>query len=308
LGTGVYLWPILHPTQKTIKKVPATVAKNDVAPGGNKAVLTLSDGTQIVLDSAMNGVLSSQGNSKVLKLNSGQLAYTANGESLKGSSVKGGAEKGNRSLVYNTITTPRGGQYQLVLADGTKVWLNASSSLRYPVAFTGPERRVELSGEGYFEVVKNAAMPFRVRANDMDVDVLGTHFNVNAYADETAIKTTLLEGAVKVTSLVSSHILSPGQQAQLNKEGLLHIVSAVDLEEVVAWKEGYFQFNQADLKSIMRQISRWYDVDIRYEGEIPNRQFGGDISRTANVSEVLNILKMSQVHFRIEGRTIVLTP
>ena len=301
LGTSVYFLSLRKPIkEKEIVQTASVQAfKNNVAPGGNKALLTLSDGSQIVLDSATNGLLSNQGNSKILKLNSGQLAYEA---------ASGGKLQAAGEVTYNSITTPRGGQYQLVLADGTKVWLNASSSLRYPVAFTGKERVVELTGEGYFEVAKNEAMPFKVTVNTMEVDVLGTHFNVNAYADESMVKTTLLEGAVKIKNSHAANILSPGQQAQLSKDGSLKIVSQVDMDEVVAWKDGYFQFNQADLKSIMRQISRWYDVDIRYEGEIPERKFGGDIARTANISEVLNILKVSQVHFRIEGKTLILMP
>ncbi|HTI08209.1 MAG TPA: FecR domain-containing protein [Puia sp.] len=298
LGTAVYLLSFPKPLKERERTAPVAILKNDVAPGGNKAVLTLSDGSQIVLDSATEGVLSRQGNSKVLKLSNGQLAYTSNGRSLNDASQP----------VYNTISTPRGGQYQLVLADGTKVWLNASSSLRYPVAFSGKERSVRLTGEGYFEVAKNEAMPFKVNVNTMEVDVLGTHFNVNAYSDEPTVKTTLLEGAVKIVNEHSASILSPGEQAQVNKEGQFHITSQVDLDGIVAWKDGYFQFNQADLKSIMRQISRWYDVDIRYEGEIPERKFGGEISRTSNMSEVLKILDMSQVHFRIEGKTLILTP
>ena len=299
LGTGAYLLSISSPPRGMAITAPVQALKNDVEPGGNKAVLTLSDGSQVVLDSTMDGVVSMQGNSKVLKLSNGQLAYkTATSSKLAAASQP----------VYNMISTPRGGQYQLMLADGTKVWLNASSSLRYPVAFSGKERNVELTGEGYFEVAKNESMPFKVKVNRMEVDVLGTHFNVNAYADESSIKTTLLEGAVKVINEHSANILSPGEQAQLNKDGQVHVTSQVDLDGVVAWKDGYFQFNQSDLKSIMRQISRWYDVDIRYEGDVPDRKFGGDISRTSNISEVLKILDISQVHFRIEGKTLILTP
>ena len=299
LGTCLYFLSLHKPSKEVAKTTPAPSLKYDVPPGGNKAILTLSDGSQIVLDSAATGVLSNQGNSRILKINSGQLAYKT---------AAGGRLSASGPIAYNTISTPRGGQYQLMLADGTKVWLNASSSLRYPVAFSGKERSVELTGEGYFEVEKNEMMPFKVKVNTMEVDVLGTHFNVNAYSDESAIKTTLLEGAVKIKNSHASNTLSPGQQAQLTKDGQINIVNKVDMDEVVAWKDGYFQFNQADLKNIMRQISRWYDVDIRYEGEMPDRKFGGDISRTANISEVLNILKVSQVHFRIEGKTLILTP
>jgi ferric-dicitrate binding protein FerR (iron transport regulator) len=299
LGTCLYFLSLHKPSKEVAKITPAPSLKNDVPPGGNKAILTLSDGSQIALDSATTGVLPNQGNTRILKIKSGQLAYQTTASDKRQAASE---------VAYNTISTPRGGQYQLVLADGTKVWLNASSSLRYPVAFAGKERSVELTGEGYFEVEKDEAMPFKVKVNAMEVDVLGTHFNVNAYSDESTIKTTLLEGAVKIKNSHAANILSPGQQAQIAEDGRISIVNNVDMDEVVAWKDGYFQFNQADLKNIMRQISRWYDVDIRYEGGIPDRKFGGDISRTANISEVLNILKISQVHFRIEGRTLILTP
>ncbi|HWK05563.1 MAG TPA: FecR family protein [Puia sp.] len=267
--------------------------KNDVSPGGNKAVLTLADGSRIVLDSAHNGVLSQQGNSKVQKLDSGQLAYNTLHEKPAG-------------IVYNMLATPRGGQYQLVLPDGSKVWLNATSSLRFPTSFTGKDREVELTGEAYFEIKGNKAMPFKVKVSrDMEVEVLGTHFNIMAYEDESAIKTTLLEGAVRVTKGGTSKMVKPGQQVQLNGKGELDVVGDVDVEEVVAWKNGYFQFHIADIETVMRQLTRWYDVDVSYEGKKPEGHFLGEISRNNNLSDVLKMLELNGVHFRVEGKKLI---
>jgi len=266
--------------------------KNDVAPGGNKAVLTLSDGSQIILDSAKNGTLTQQGNTKILKLDDGKLTYNST--------------NANAEILYNTISTPKGGQYQIALADGSKVWLNAASSLKFPTAFNGKERIVELTGEAYFEVSKSAAKPFTVNVNDMNVQVLGTHFNINAYNDEAVIKTTLLEGSVKINKGSFSTILQPGQQAQVAKE--IKVVNDIAVDDVLAWKNGFFSFNKADLQTVMRQIARWYDVEISYEGKIPTREFGGKINRNSNASEVLKILEESKVHFRIEGKKIVVMP
>lgn len=290
-----------RPAQKQIAQTEKRQQpyKNDIAPGGNKAILTLANGTQIILDSAANGALTQQGNTKIIKLDSGRLAYNSLNE-------KPG------EVLYNTISTPRGGQYQIVLADGSKVWLNAASSLRFPASFTGKERKVELTGEGYFEVAKNAAMPFRVNANGMQVEVLGTHFNINAYNDEDVIKTTLLEGSVKVREGASGTIIKPGQQALVENQGNPLIskirVQTVDVDGAVAWKNGYFSFDKADLPTVMRQIARWYDVEISYEGNIPKREFGGKIDRNSNASQVLKILEESKVHFRIEGKKIIVMP
>jgi ferric-dicitrate binding protein FerR (iron transport regulator) len=269
---------------------------HQVLPGGNKAVLTLADGTQITLDSTGNGAIASQGNVQVVKLDSGQLAYNA---------TKG--EKG-KEMSYNTLVTPRGGQFRITLPDGTKVWLNAASSLRFPTAFNGKERAVQLIGEAYFEVAKNEQMPFKVEVNKMAVQVLGTHFNVMAYPDEANIQTTLLEGAVKIAHGGKTVQLKPGQQAELNTTGNMSVNEDVDIEEVVAWKNGYFHFNHESLEGMMRQIGRWYDAEIVYEGNIPEREFGGKIERGSDISEVLKILELSKVHFRIEGKKITVTP
>ncbi len=288
--------------------------KNDVAPGGNKAVLTLANGAKIVLDSAQNGTLARQGNSSVMKVDSGLLAYSQQSSAGNRQPVTGA----HPAVQYNTLSTPRGGQYQLVLPDGSKVWLNAVSSIRYPTTFAEKEREVEITGEAYFEVAKNADRPFIVKLppaasgeDQGEVKVLGTHFNVNAYDDETTVKVTLLEGAVKVSRLtpaqpgtVHSQLLLPGQQAIIDKEAAGIKITYADTEEAVAWKNGFLEFNNSSLKTIMRQISRWYDVDIRYEGDRQERFFTGEIPRNLSLSNVLKILALSNVHFKIEGRII----
>jgi transmembrane sensor len=283
------------PQQEIVK---TKTEQQDIAPGGNKAVLTLADGSQIILDSAANGNLASQGNAKVIKLD-GQLAYNTSGSSTE--------------VLYNTITTPKGGQYQLVLADGSKVWLNAASSLRYPATFSGNERKVELTGEGYFEIAKNSSMPFRVNvAGKSEVEVLGTHFNINAYSDEVSINTTLLEGIVKVSATGSglttkdSKLLSPGQQAQQNSTGQIAVKKNNDIDEVMAWKNGKFIFQDADIQSIMRQIERWYDVEVSFNGNITKEQFVGLIPRNVNISQILKMLeKTGTVKFEIVGKKVI---
>jgi transmembrane sensor len=292
---------ILNPFQsKEIAKnnpAPLNQLKNDVAPGGNKAILTLGDGSIINLDSAKSGMLAQHANIKVIKLDDGQVAYRLNK----------GAE--NLKTEYNTITTPRGGQYQLELSDGSKVWLNAESSIRFPVTFTGVERDVEITGEVYFEVFHNAQLPFHVKVNDIDINVLGTHFNVNAYSDENIIKTTLLEGSVKVSKGKESALIIPGQQVRVAKEsGDMVVKSDVDLDEVVAWKNGLFNFNEADLKKVMGQLSRWYDINIIYENPIPEREFGGEMERSLNLSQVLQLLEKNNIHFKIDGKNLIVKP
>ncbi len=274
-----------------------TLAVKDFAPGGNRAILTLADGSAILLDSVHNGILSQQGNTRVLKLNNGELAYHSSGE-------KPG------EVQYNTIATPKGGQYQVILADGTKVWLNAASSLHFPTSFAGRERRVEITGEAYFEVAHNAAMPFIVKNGDAEVRVLGTHFNINAYNDESAVKVTLLEGQVNVTQVNAhrSQLLSPGQQASMHVNSDIKVNGNVDMEAVMAWKNGLFNFTSADIKTIMRQVGRWYDIDVSYEGNLPEREFSGKISRNTNASNVLKILEQSNIHFRMENKKIIVMP
>ena len=297
---GAYMQLTSKPVKQEIAKtVPVNPPlKNDIAPGGNKAILTLVDGSTVVLDSASNGTISQQGNVEVRKLDNGLLSYTINGKQITE----------NDEAFYNTISTPRGGQYQVTLADGTQVWLNAASSIRFPVVFTGAERKVEITGEAYFEVAKNAAIPFKVKTATSDVQVLGTHFNVNAYDDEAAVKTTLLEGSVKIISAGQPiKYLQPGQQSEINKQGTITVLNNADIEEVMAWKNGRFQFNSADLKSILRQISRWYDVDVVYKGNV-NLHFTGQLTRNDNVSKVFEELVLTgEVHFKIEGKKIIVT-
>lgn len=280
------------------------VASNDsknlqtspIQPGSNKAVLILADGSSVILDSTSNGIISQQGAVKVHKQENGVLVYLINGRELTE----------NDEAFYNTISTPRGGQYQVSLSDGTKVWLNAASSIRFPVIFTGTTRKVEITGEAYFEVEKNAKMPFMVKAGESQVEVLGTHFNVNAYSDEAAIRTSLLEGSVKV-SLGNGPVeyLQPGQQSGISKDGKIRIYDHVDMEEVMAWKDGRFQFKSADLSTILRQISRWYDVDIEYRNNV-NLHFTGQLPRSSQASSFFEKLEMTgEVHFKVEGRKII---
>lgn len=295
-GAGVYL---TNRTSPTLGHAEASnqPAKIPIMPGGEKAILTLGDGSTIVLNNAKNGELASQGNTKILKLTDGRLAY----------------EKGrDRStmVAFNAIQTPRGGQYRITLPDGTNVWLNAASSLRYPTAFSGKERSVEMTGEAYFEVAKDSSRPFRVLVNaagkaPATIEVLGTHFNVNAYRDEANIKATLLEGSVKLTKGAAANILQPGQQAGISEAGSIAITNSVDLDQVVAWKNGYFIFNSQDVPSIMRQISRWFDVEVSYRGTISEETFSGMVSRQSNIAQVLKIMEMGGIKFQIDGRKIV---
>ncbi|MEO7982711.1 MAG: FecR domain-containing protein [Bacteroidota bacterium] len=301
VGSGTYwLLQLKVPAKNTAMatyKEKTNEIKKDLAPGSNKAVLTLADGSTIVLDDAENGILTQQGNTKVVKVN-GKLAYDP-------------ANTKNSEILYNTISTPRGGQYQIELPDGSQVWLNSLSSLHFPAAFAGKERRVEITGEAYFEVAKNAAMPFKVAivtpTGDVgEIEVLGTHFNVMAYNDEAEVKATLLKGSIKINQDRKTVVIKPGQQARLQHQSI-QVTDDVDIEEVMAWKNGYFQFNAASLQQVMRQIARWYDVEISYEGKVPERRFGGKISRDNNASEVLRVLELSKVKFRIEDKKIIVT-
>ena len=294
LSAGTYFLLKPEPQKQISKTENINSEKNDVAPGGNKAVLTLADGSSIILDSTQNGILTTQGNSKILNLN-GMLSYNT----LKDKTSE---------ILYNTISTPRGGDYKLVLSDGSKVWLNAASSLRFPASFVGKERKVELLGEAYFEVAKNAAMPFKVKVHGMEVEVLGTHFNINSYDDESAVRTTLLEGSIKINGNNTSSLLKPGQQAWTNKEGEIKIINDADVEEAIAWKEGKFQFDHAEIHTVMRQIARWYNVDVEYQDPVTSH-FGGTISRDVNLLQVLNMLHLTgEVNFDIQDKKIVVMP
>ena len=264
-----------------------------ILPGGHHAVLTTSDGKAIILDSMPNGLLTQQGNTDVKKLG-GLLEYKAPASFIRDTVIS-----------YNTVSTPRGGQYQIVLSDGSKVWLNAASSIRFPTAFSGSLREVELTGEAYFEVAKNKEKPFQVKVRDMKIAVLGTHFNVKAYEDEAETKTSLLEGSVKIIQGKEVGLLKPGQQAVINfKDDKVKIATA-DMVEVIAWKNGLFRFEGANIETIMREIGRWYDVEIVYAGKVPMRRFEGKINRNAGLSEVLRILELSNVKFSIAGKKII---
>jgi ferric-dicitrate binding protein FerR (iron transport regulator) len=280
-----------------LRKPAVTIAtqqqrfRNDVAPGTNAAVLTLAGGKTILLNDSARGNISRQGNANVVN-NNGQLAYHALHEKPT-------------DIYYNTLTTQRGNQYQLVLPDGSKVWLDAASSITYPTAFAGKERKVTITGEVYFEVARNEKMPFIVQQGSTLVQVLGTHFNMNGYDDNPSVKTTLLEGAVRVTKDGATGLLKPGQQAVTLKTGHdIQVQGDVDIEEVMAWKNGQFLFKDATIASIMQEVTRWYDVDVVYGATI-DKHFIADIPRNVPLSQLLKLLELTdQVHFRIEGRRI----
>lgn len=268
----------------------------DILPGGNKAMLTLADGTVVNLDDAKNGQIASQNGIVIRKAKNGQLEYII--KEIPNASVTGS----------NTISTPRGGQYQVSLPDGTKVWLNAATTLKYPYAFAKNERVVELNGEAYFEVSKDQTRPFRVKTDGQTVEVLGTHFNINAYKDEAAVKTTLLEGAVKVSNASGGVNLHPGEQSKLNiNTAKLIVDQEIDIDKEMAWKNNIFSFDNDDLQSIMRQISRWYDVDVVYQGKISTEKYVGEIPRNSNLAEVFKILELNHVHIDAKGKVLTVT-
>ncbi|WP_316737747.1 FecR family protein [Pedobacter aquatilis] len=285
--------------------------KHDVIkPGGNKATLTLADGSKISLTDATNGIIAKQAGISITKTRNGELIYSVTSKNSD-----------NPKYSFNTIETPRGGQYQINLPDGTKVWLNAESSLKYPTTFNTAERIVQLKGEAYFEVAKLAdkkgvRIPFKVNSEigagrNQQVEVLGTHFNINAYANEPNNKTTLLEGSVKVSNLsaLASNILKPGQQSVIASSSNSVLVKNVDAEDAITWKDGFFSFNDENLQTIMNKISRWYNVDIDYRGAKMDKLFGGRISRFNSVNEVLETLQATgDVHFKIEERRILVMP
>lgn len=286
------------------KAVPA-----DIAPGGNKAVLTLADGSKISLTDATNGTLAKQSGISVTKTADGQITYVIAADQAASDGTASTPE-----AAMNTISTPKGGQYNVVLPDGSKIWLNAASSVRYPVKFNPAERRVVLSGEAYFEVNParslipgQARVPFIVETGDQEVEVLGTHFNINGYTDEPLVKTTLLEGKVRVRKNgTTGTILSPGQQAQASaRQSNIRVVTA-DIKAEMAWKHNQFFFEDEPIETIMRQISRWYDVDIVYKDDLKGKTVWGSVTRFSNISKVLNILELTgNVHFKIEGRQVI---
>lgn len=266
-----------------------------ILPGTDRAILTLADGRKIALDKNAAVLFSDSASGiSIRKTAKGELIY----ETLKST---GGNQSAN---AYNTIETPKGSQYKIILPDGTNVWLNAASSLRYPVVFNGPKREVELSGEGYFEVAKDPHMPFNVKSAKQTVEVLGTHFNINAYPDEQFIKTTLLEGKVVVSQSGEKKLMKPGQQVTSYGQTLT-LDNLSDAQESVAWKNGIFLFHHEDLHSIMNRVSRWYDIEVEYKNEFNNQYYSGTISKFDNVTDVLKIMEMTgSVRFRIVGRRI----
>jgi ferric-dicitrate binding protein FerR (iron transport regulator) len=292
----------LNKNEFTSENVATVNAVHDVEPGSEKAVLTLSDGSQIVLDNANNGQIAQQGQTKVIKLDNGEIQYQALNN-----------KKSNGQVVaFNTMSTPRGGQYQLVLPDGSKVWLNSESSITYPVAFTHEERKVKITGEAYFEVRSDKGWPFRVECNTtgradgngdevgatkrMVIEVLGTHFNVKAYADDGPAKTSLLEGSVKI----ENQILKPGQ-AFMNGR-----IVRTNIEQDVAWKNGVFNFDNQNLSQVMKQLARWYDLEVVYPDGVPQKEYGGEIGRNLKLNQVLNGLENSGVHFELNGRRVTI--
>jgi transmembrane sensor len=266
----------------------------DIQPGSNKATLTLGNGKKIILAAVRDGQLAMEGGAEINKTADGQLVYKT-------------AAPSGPDTVLNTMNTPVGGQYNLMLADGTRVWLNASSSIRYPTAFNGSSRQVEVTGEAYFEVAHNAAKPFKVLSAGQQVEVLGTHFNVNAYENEGVVITTLLQGRVRVANATGTQVLVPGQQSVAGDggKGIIKLVKDADTDEAVAWKEGYFQFNQADIHQVMRQLSRWYDIRVSYRNPSSTRKFQGAIQRDLRFSQVLRILAKSNMNFTVKGKEVV---
>lgn len=281
LIAGILLW------QTPQRNASPFAHAADIAPGKTGAVLTLADGSQVVLDSITNGVIAAQNGSQVVMKN-GQLAYDP------------GNSTGN-NIAYNTMSTPKGRQFHLTLPDGTRVWLNAASSLKYPTAFTGKERSVTVTGEAYFEVAQNASQPFKVNVpGAAPVEVLGTSFNINAYIDEEDIRATLLEGSVRI----GSTILQPGQQMKVKAGNVMN----ADTDKVMAWKNGIFNFNDASLKEVMRQLERWYDIEVIYENGVPDTYFYGKVSRDVSLAGILKVLEATRVHFRVEGRKLIVMP
>ncbi|SEW53456.1 FecR family protein [Chitinophaga arvensicola] len=293
ITAGIYLYP------KPSKQLPATAiaaTKPIIRPGGNKAILTLADGSQVTLDSTGAGAIATQGNTHIVQVSGGQLAYKEH------SSIDAPPQ-------FNSLQVPRGGQFRITLADGTNVWLNAASVLRYPASFANADRTVELTGEAYFEVAALSGKPFRVKVNNTLVQVLGTSFNIMGYSEEQVTRTTLLEGAVQVKTDRATTRMYPGQAATTQSNGETQLHQDADVDQVVAWKNGYFLFNHEKLPGVMRQIARWYDVEVEYAGKIPEeREFGGKIARSSSIEDVIRILKLSNIHVKLINKKIIVQP
>jgi transmembrane sensor len=291
VGTYLALTPRSQQAIATIQPKQNSLA----TPSYNKAILTLGDGTKIELDSTGKGTLAVQGSVQIIKKSTGEIIYA-------------GTAVGKPS--YNTLSVPIGSKpISLLLSDGSNVWINVGSSLTYPTAFTGKERKVQITGEAYFEVAKNTIMPFKVEVGKMEVKVLGTHFNITAYDDEPTIKTTLLEGSVRVTNENEDALLKPGQEAILDHQKQNFKIVEANIKEVIAWKNGLFEFNNAGIESIMRQISRWYGIEVDYQGGVVDKSFSGVMSRNTNLSQVLNMLQLTkEVHFKMKGAKVIVSP
>ncbi|MBC8033049.1 MAG: FecR domain-containing protein [Chitinophagaceae bacterium] len=295
--TATFLWPG-DSSDATPKPDQLSAVKiEDIEPGGNRALLTLANGRTIVLDSVGEGDLARQGAVTIIKAGTGVLAYTGAVTQDTGTSV-----------LYNTITTPRGGQYQVILQDGTKVWLNAASEVRFPAGFPANERRIELSGEAYCEIAVDKNRPFYISAGNTAIQVLGTSFNINAYLDEEAVKTTLVEGSIRIGKGSDVVLLQRGEQALVKNNNPIHVKRNTNVAEVLAWKNGLFTFEEADVAAVMRQLSRWYNVDVVYKGSIPSQRFIGKIFRGMSLSKVVKVLANNGINCRIEGRKLIVQP
>jgi transmembrane sensor len=287
VGTALYLLPVNK--VKTVMVAGNVKQLTNATPNANKTVLTLANGSTVILDNANKGLIAKQGSTQINKTQEGKLTYNNSGTTTAEPQI-------------NTISTMAGGKYQITLPDGSKVWLNALTSLKFPTMFKGRERIVELEGEAYFEVAKNKAMPFKVKmANNTSIQVLGTHFNIMAYANEGSIKATLLEGAINVKKGGLSKLMVPGQQANIADEINLKQVNA---DEAIAWMNGLFSFDKTDIRTVMRQIERWYNVDVVYEGKVPDSQITGYISRNSNLPEVIKMLELSGLKITVDGKKI----
>lgn len=288
VATGIYFF-----SQKNTPAVIPTVAKKaaDIPPGdGNHVVLTLADGRKIQLDSTGNGLLAEQNGTEILKQKDGQVLYRSNDAN---------------AASMNSIATPKGKQHELILPDGSRVWLNALSKIDFPTAFTGKERNISLSGEAYFDVAKDKSKPFHVNVDGMDVRVTGTQFNINAYKDEATVKSTLFEGGIKVSKEELVVDITPGQQLQLDpKTKQFKLVKNADLEATAAWKEGVFYLNNMDVAALMRQASRWYDIEVEYPNGIPSVTLFGEIDRNTNLSDLIKVLNESGIRTRLDGKTL----
>jgi transmembrane sensor len=298
LSTGIFYF-----TKPKEQIIQVAEKPQEIAPGGNRGILTLSNGKQIILSAiSAKDTIAKEGEKGEVTIKvgaNGVITYVVNPDAVD---TKDDADS------FNTLSTPTGGQYNIVLADGTKVYLNTVSSIKYPTQFNGDQRVVELEGEAYFEVAKNKNKPFIVKSGDQSIEVLGTHFNVHAYNNESVIKTTLLEGSVAVAYKNQKAILKPGQQSNVSDNFDKIAIRKVDTEAAIAWKNGRFKFDNADLKTVMKQLERWYGIKVEYRGNVSDVRFNGGTFMNKNLSEVLKVLELSNIKFKVEGKTIIVYP